>query len=53
VSTDAWASGFVVVTALLAGTVIEAAAVCHRRRDARRRRTDVEPIPWKEMEHYR
>jgi hypothetical protein len=49
---DAWASGFVIATAVLAGVSLEAAAM-HRRRAARRRRPDVEPIPWREMEHWR
>ena len=52
-STDAWASGFIIVSAVLAGVSLEAAAVCHRRREARRRRPDVEPVPWSEMEHWR
>ena len=51
--TDAWASGFVIVTAVLADTALELAAVAHRRREARRRRPDVEPVPWREMEHWR
>ena len=51
-SNDAWASGFVIVTATLAGVAIEITAIAHRRRDARRHRTDVEPIPWREMEHW-
>ena len=52
-NTDAWASGFVIVTGVLAGVGLEAAALAHRRREARRRRPDVEPIPWREMEHWR
>jgi len=51
--TDAWASGCVLATAVLAAVGLELAARAHRRRDQRRRRVDVEPIPWHELEHYR
>jgi hypothetical protein len=50
---DAWVSGCVLATGVLAGVALELAAMAHRRRDARRRRPDVEPVPWREMEHWR
>jgi hypothetical protein len=46
---DAWSSGFVLTSAVLAALALEVVAT-RRRRAARRRRPDVEPVPWREMD---
>jgi hypothetical protein len=45
---DAWTSGFVFTSALLVAVAVE--LVARARRRARRRRPDVEPVSWREMD---
>ena len=44
---DAWSSGFVIISAVLAGGVLEACAMARRRR---RRTPHVPPVPWRTMD---
>ena len=50
----AWVTWFVFTTALLVGVTIEAAVIySHHRARQRGSRPNCEPIPWRELEHYR
>lgn len=48
-SADAFTSGFVIVTAALVAGTLEACAIA-RRRARRRRRPNIEPVPWRAMD---